>query len=728
MANKYNIKPDDTQVQVEDSFDSTPFGVAVNTVFGLPKALGSVAKTIGRGISRNIASAGVTFSKPFGGVDELQPEGRVFKTLFGDEPIKPLEDRVANAEVAIKGNSTAQKYKLDKIALPLAFGGIIGEAALDLTPLVGTKTAVKALVKETSSSGVMKLLMKSGVPEDVAKAYAPKLARTTTKREVIETVKLLQGSVGSKMVGEVAKPDDAVSRLIRAVKEAEQPREALEEAFTAERARRAGTVKGVFETGEGQKGYYQALSKLKGQLAEEKKFELVKLVEKDVDDLFNIAQQHPHLDVFEKITTQNSLSKLLEGKLPTKGELVLLEDVYGRELVAEILKKRTLGSKLGDITTEAMNIPRTLITSFDMSAPFRQGVFFATKPKQFAGAMKEMFRQVFSPKNFKSWLDDLPNHPNFNQMKAGKLYLADPNSLARGLEGKEEAFMTNLAEKIPVLGQIVKASERAFVGFLNKLRVDVFTQLTGKLGGGKKLTVEELKSIANFVNVGTGRGGLGSFERSAQALNTAFFSPRLISARFSLFNPVWYANQTPAVRKEAIKSFAKFIGAGTTIIGLINAAGGDKVSVETDPRSTDFGKVRAGNTRWDVWGGFQQWVRVFTQMTTGQKKTTKGDVISLSPDEFPFDTRLDIATRFARGKFAPIPGLALEIVDGQKLFGGDIELKGEIAEKTVPLYLQDLKEAIDENGAEAIFNVGVPAFFGVGVQTYKPKKSNKYNF
>ena len=726
MANKYDIQKG--QVPVETTFDSTPLGTAVNTVFGLPKALGSVAKTIGRGISRNIASAGVTFSRPLGGVDELKPEGRVFKTLFGDEPIKSLEDRVAGAELYLKDSPTAQKYKLDKIALPLAFGAIIGESALDLTPLVGTKTAVKALVKETNVKNVVKLLMKSGVPEDVAKAYAPKLARTTTKREVIDTVKLLQGSVGSKLTKEATKEtDDAVSKLIRAVKEAEQPREALEEAFTAERARRAGTVKGVFETGDGQKGYYQALSKLKGQLAEEKKFELVKLAEKDVDELFNIAQQHPHLDVFDKITTQNSLDKLLNGKLPTKSELILLEDVYGRELVSEILKKRSLGSKLGDAVTEAMNIPRTIITSFDMSAPLRQGILFITKPKAFAGGVKEMFRQVFSPKNFKAWLDDLPNHPNYNQMKASKLYIADPDSLARGLSGKEEAYMSNLAEKIPVIGQIVKASERAFVSFLNKLRVDVFSQLANKFGAEKKLTVDELKSIANFVNVGTGRGGLGSFERSAQALNTAFFSPRLISARFSLFNPVWYANQTPQVRREAIKTFAKFIATGTTIISLINTAGGKDVTVESDPRSSDFGKIKAGNTRWDIWGGFQQWVRVFSQISTGKKKTLRGDIVDLSPDEFPFDTRLDVATRFGRGKLAPIPGLALEIVDGQKLFGGDIEVKGEIAEKIIPLYLQDLKEAIDEEGAEALFNVGIPAFFGVGVQTYKPKKSNKYN-
>jgi hypothetical protein len=46
--------------------------------------------------------------------------------------------------------------------------------------------------------------------------------------------------------------------------------------------------------------------------------------------------------------------------------------------------------------------------------------------------------------------------------------------------------------------------------------------------------------------------------------------------------------------------------------------------VEIDPRSTDFGKIKVGNIRWDIWGGFQQWVRVASQLATGERKTGKG--------------------------------------------------------------------------------------------------------
>ena len=749
MATKFDLPTNKFDVELETPFEATPFGIALNTVFGLPTAAKDVARTIQLGIARNIGSAGLSLTKPLGGVEELEKgEGikrKAFEVLFGDEPLRPLEDRIASAEIGVKSSPTAQKLGIDKYALSLAFGAIIGDAALDLTPLIGTKTGIKALIRETTSEGVMKILTKSGIPADIAKEYAPKLAKSTSKKEVVEIVKLLQSSAGSKLVDDaVSSANDPISKLIKAVKDSGKPREVLEQTFTAERARRAGTVEGVFGGAKGQKGYYQALGKLKGELSEKKTFELIKLDQGDIDDLFNIAQQHPHLDVFDKVTVQNSLNKLLQGQLPSKRELIFLEEVYGRELIEEVIKKRGFLSKLGDAVTEVFNIPRTIITAFDMSAILRQGIIFpARQPKAFGKAAYQSFRQIFSPTNFRNWLDDLPNHPNYDQIRASKLYIADPDSLARGLSRREEAFMSRIAERFPktdipilkypvnffgtiyntTVGAGVRASERAFVSFLNKLRVDVFTKLATNFGTEKKLSVDELKSIANFVNTGTGRGNLGAFERSAQALNTVFFSPRLIAARFNMLNPVWYARQTPKVRREAIKTMATFVGTGTLILGLVKLMGGDKVDVEIDPRSTDFGKIKVGNTRWDIWGGFQQWVRTFAQIATRERKTTEGEIVELTGKGF-VDSPLDVATRFARYKLAPVTSLAVELVDGRTVFGEDITLSNEAYENSVPLYVQDLIDAVDEEGVEALFTVGAPAFFGVGVNTYKPRGKN----
>lgn len=514
-----------------------------------------------------------------------------------------------------------------------------------------------------------------------------------------------------------------IQKLISSLDEAVTSRKVLDKAITAERSVRASRVAETFEQSGGQSGYFKALKQLKGEIAPDKKaFTSLNLEPKDVDSLFNQIQARSGLDVYEKISTSNGLQKLLDGTIPPPSQLSLLEDVFGKELIQKVLEKRPFLEKAKDFVTEVLNVPRSLVTSFDMSAPLRQGILFTTtKPKAALGGVKEMFRQAFSQKNFESWLNKLPDDPAYQLMKDSNLYISNPTKISGGLSAKEEKFMTNLAEKIPVIGSIVKASERSYVGFLNKLRVDVFKQLSSKFikdGMSPKENPEVFKSLANFVNNGTGRGDLGNLNRISQELNTLFFSPRLIASRFNLLNPIWYAKQPAPVRKEAIKSFAEFVGVGTTVLALAAAAGAD---VEWDPRSSDFLKIKVGNTRWDIWGGFQQWARVFSQLASGQRKTAKGDVVELSKDVYPFETRKDVAERFLVGKLAPIPGLGYELLQGQKLFGEDITLNEELFQNTVPLYLQDINQAMNEIGPEALFTVGVPGFFGVGTQTYSDK-------
>lgn len=527
--------------------------------------------------------------------------------------------------------------------------------------------------------------------------------------------------------------DISLSKLIDTIKSAKPVRKEIEKLASVERAKRAGVATGILEKVEGEKAFIQARGKLKGELVPEKpSFESIRkdIETVDIDNLFIQIQRHPDLTTFEKISTADGLSQILRGTIPQPSKLSLLEDVFGKDLIEVTLKHRSGLEKAKDIFTEVMNVPRALITSFDMSAPLRQGVLFTfTKPLSALKAGKEMFRQVFSEKNYVEWIANIKKDPLYQIMKESNLYIADSTKISTGLAGKEERFMTNFAQKIPILGKLVRASERAYISYLNKLRVDVFAGIANKfrkMGLDFKENKELYESLAGFVNNGTGRGDLGKLNRNAQVLNNIFFSPRLIASRFNLLNPIWYAKQPTPVRKEAIKSFAEFIGVGTTILGIAKLAGAD---VEYDPRSTDFGKIRIGNTRWDIWGGFQQWARVFSQLASGERKTQRKEIIELSKKKFPFETRLDVAERFLRGKFAPIPSLALELFEGQKLFGEELAFTKEVTENTIPLYLQDIGEAFDQIGPWAMLTVGTPAFFGVGVQTYEEKrKENRFNF
>ena len=122
--------------------------------------------------------------------------------------------------------------------------------------------------------------------------------------------------------------------------------------------------------------------------------------------------------------------------------------------------------------------------------------------------------------------------------------------------------MSNLAERIPIIGRIVRASGRAYTGVADKIRADLFDYMI-KYGEQFKIPDKNryLKSAADFINTATGRGRIPfGLERSAIALNSFFFSPRLLFSRLHLVNPIYYGNLHPIARREALKSL---ISSGT---------------------------------------------------------------------------------------------------------------------------------------------------------------------
>ena len=520
---------------------------------------------------------------------------------------------------------------------------------------------------------------------------------------------------------------DPIAKLNELIKKAKPLRGRLETAYTKERAKRIREVERVIDEVGGEKGYIIALSKLKGELAPGRKtvFEPIKdkLSKPEVDSLYNRTFKHPYLDEWEKISAANELTKLLSGELPTPKGLVLLEEIYGTNLMKSILAKRALGLKITDVLIDIANIPRAILATADMSAFLRQGIIpVVSHPIIAAKAIGKTFRFAFSPKAFDQYFKDLTKDKLYPLMRKSGLAITDPSRVLAS--GREEAFFSRLMQQTPIVGHIIKFAERSYVGFLNKLRVDVFKTFADEFlskGYSPVKDKELFKATAEVVNTFTGRGSLGNLNRITPFLNTVFFSPRLIMARFNALNPVWYTRMPKEIRIKAICDFGKFVATGLTLLAIIKAS--DLGDVEDDPRSSDFGKIKIGNTRWDIWGGFIQWCRVFAQLITGQRKNTAtGEIISLSKDEYPFTTRKEVLLRFIEGKLAPVPALINELISGAKTFEGEeITFETVAREKFIPMYIQDITEAYMDGGLGRAVGAGTTAFFGVGVQTWQEK-------
>ncbi len=464
----------------------------------------------------------------------------------------------------------------------------------------------------------------------------------------------------------------------------------------------------------------QELAELRKQI---KEHDLTKLSEYKRKVTANIEKLQFDLDTGKyKPEPKRPQVKLDPEAKALKDRYIKLKNEREARLIKQEYQNRTRYEKVRDAILEVLNIPRTLMSSGDFSGVLRQAVVATVAHPGLAGKnFVRMFKDTFSPKYFDRFFHDIKKDPLYDISKDSGLYIADPHNIK--LTAKEEYFMNNLAQKIPILGQYIKGSERAYIGYLNRMRWDMFKQFS-ELYESQGKTFENrpdlYKATANLINNQTGRGKLGALENSAPVLSTFLFAPRLIASRINTLtnwlNPNFYRKVPKEVRVQYFKDMAKFIGAGLTVIGLAKLGG---AVVEDDPRSSDFGKIKIGNTRWDIWGGHQQYIRMVTQIFLGVSKSAQtGKMSSLSGDDIFGTSRADVLERFVRGKLAPMPALLWDLLSGKTIIGEDVTLSKELENKLLPLLYSDIKDAAQDGGVKNALGVGIPAVFGVSVQTY----------
>ena len=267
---------------------------------------------------------------------------------------------------------------------------------------------------------------------------------------------------------------------------------------------------------------------------------------------------------------------------------------------------------------------------------------------------------------------------------------------------------------------------------------------------GVPLDSETLRGLSKFINAGTGRGDIAeSLKAATPVLNGLFFSPRLISSRLSLLNPQWYYKLPQPVRKKAMANSATFAGLAAMTLATISMAF-PEAEVESDPRSSDFGKVKIGNTRYDPLGGMSQYITLAARLLTGQRVNSIGEVRdykSFSGIESAWDisqewvveallggnidpvkptpdrnkqSMLEMATDFTRNKASPNLSFALDMASGENAIGQETELVSAVASRIFPMYFQDTYELVQEEGLAMGGLMAAPGLFGVGIQTYTP--------
>jgi len=508
---------------------------------------------------------------------------------------------------------------------------------------------------------------------------------------------------------------DPLEKLVGALQTARRRLPGRARAVSELRAQQAARAGEAIEKYTGEEAAVRTLGALKGKAAGADFPALRPALEKaEINQIFErIRAGGPfhRRDVFSRVHAYNGMLKILNGELPVESELIKLEAIFGSRLIGALRRHRKLGPKVYETIVDAANIPRSLLASLDLSASGRQGgMLLPRRPKAWSSAFRQQLRVVLSEKNMTALQESIMGDPVYALAEQSGLYIA-PWGEATRLAAREERFISRLADRIPG----VRASNRAYVGCLNKFRMDSFKQYVRAHPGA---TPDELAAHARFINYATGRGELGRASAIGPELAAILFSPRYTASRFQVWGSLFTG--PPEARKEAAKSMAAWIGAGVTPLMLAKLAG---AKVESDPRSTEFGKIRIGNTRFDVWSGHQQGARYITQIATGQIKGSETGVLT----QMQKGGRLSTLGRYARSKLAPAPALGVDILQQRDFLGREMALDADSVkrmarERLLPLAIQDTVDAYRQQGIPMAAPAAAAATLGVGVLSYEKRR------
>lgn len=433
------------------------------------------------------------------------------------------------------------------------------------------------------------------------------------------------------------------------------------------------------------------------------------------DELFSLNEQ---LRTGEFVIKERPAPKMLSPEVERK-EIDLKR---ARKLVKEeieALKPMTRKQKVIGKVSEVVNTARTLQTMGDFSTLLRQTLWTTVShPIDSAKQIPRTIKATFSEFESDRVMNDIAKSKNNDLYQIHKLEILNPES--HRPSQREELFRANFVERVPYLGSLVRASGRNMTTFGNLVRTTLFDRFIAE---NPNATRAELDGYADYLNAATGLGNLGAFRQAAKILSVTFFSPRFTVSRVQTPLKLYKYWDMPRVRKEIARDMTAVVATGMTTLGLAALAGAD---ASLDPRDTDFGKIRIGDTRVDIWGGFLQparlVARILTRATDRMQITGRG----LTKEEKDIDP-VEAMWRFFSFKLSPAVTIPQELLTGKTAVGEETTPTETILRRLYPLYIDDIREAAKEGNWGAAIASGAGAFVGLGVSTYDSSQDQVRN-
>lgn len=307
----------------------------------------------------------------------------------------------------------------------------------------------------------------------------------------------------------------------------------------------------------------------------------------------------------------------------------------------------------------------------------------------------------------------------------------------------EEDIPSTLLEYIPVLGRPVKAANVAYSGGALRLRADLADRAiyTAEQNGINMLKKDEAAGIGQMVSSLTGRGpSLGQTAKQQKITNLFLFSFKFATANIdTLFAPATYATKKVGQKaglydfktkgaefaaKESAKTSLRIIAGIASILAVAKMI--DPDSIDEDPRSTNFGKIKIFGLWTDITGGMGGYARLAARLIPTKhngkwgmwRKSGAGNWVNLRAGEYAQDDWVDsIVDGLFLNKLSPIASDLKMIVDGETWDGDSLTLKS-FALAHLPISVQNAQDLKDNPNAEYIIGSLTLEGLGLSISTY----------
>jgi hypothetical protein len=411
--------------------------------------------------------------------------------------------------------------------------------------------------------------------------------------------------------------------------------------------------------------------------------------------------------------------------LNKKAKLQKMKDEIDMRQKQYELNQRPAWKKIASGLGEA----RGIILGGDLGVLTRQGLFAWSRPGQAFISTAKAFQSMFSPEAMGRWEVEMRER-EINGKPLAPIRKEAGLQTTDTMNNREELAISRLLSRIPDIkigGRTIKASiffkglERFQTTFINDVRMRTFDSAV-KRG----FTPEELKLRANFINSSSGRSNAKFVPEELAAIMT---SPRYERSRWEMLaQPI---RNVGALARSGVKGELNRAAAANLqdmavtaagVITLFQLAKMAGYTVNFDPESTDFLKMRKGDEVWDVTSGLAPRIRDLMRLWVGydhpdykenwMKTGGKMIVRTINPALKTLAEQTSIAKQRYEGVKEPkSPFTGFKSLE---------EREGLIT--LAPLIVQSMKQAMKEDGVEAAVWTGAREFVGSSVSRYPEEK------